>query len=132
MTDQRIKVLIADDNDHVRTILSRVMSRQSDLRVLGAVESGEKACEAAACAKPDVLLMDVRMDGMGGVEAAEWVTSHVPGVSVIGMSALESDAAVEAMRDAGAVDFVPKLASMDHLVQSIRAATAMARLLPAP
>jgi two-component system invasion response regulator UvrY len=117
-----VRVLIVDDNAELRVMLSRILSRQPGLDVVGTVESGEEACTAAAADPPDVVLMDVRMAGMGGVEAARWLKDHVPTVRVVGMSASNESPTVGAMREAGAIEFVPKTASVEQLVQVLQSA----------
>ena len=116
-----IRVLIVDDNAAVRVMLSRTLSRQAGLDVMGTVQSGEEACAAAAADPPDVVLMDVRMAGMGGIEAARWLKENVPSARVVGMSADEEGPTAKAMREAGAVEFVPKTASVDQLVHALKA-----------
>lgn len=122
-----IRVLIVDDNASVRLMLSRTLSRRSDLEIVGEAESGELACETAAATGPDVVLMDVMMAGIGGVEAAKRLAAAAPDAAVIGVSAVEEGPALDEMRAAGAVDFVPKTASVDQLVMAIQAAAAVQR-----
>lgn len=120
MVASGIRVLIVDDNAAVRVMLSRMLSRHADLDVMGSVQSGEEACAAAAADPPDVVLMDVRMAGMGGIEAARWLKEHVPSARVVGMSADEDGPTARAMRQAGAVEFVPKTASVEQLIHALR------------
>ncbi|HEV7281169.1 MAG TPA: response regulator transcription factor [Pirellulaceae bacterium] len=116
-----LRVLIVDDNAEVRVMLSRMLSRYSDLDVMGTVQSGEEACTAAAADPPDVVLMDVRMAGMGGIEAARWLKVNVPSARIVGMSADDEGPTASAMREAGAVEFVPKTASVDQLIHALKA-----------
>ncbi|HEV7280554.1 MAG TPA: response regulator transcription factor [Pirellulaceae bacterium] len=122
-----IRILIVDDNASVRVMLSRMLSRRSGFQVVSEAESGEQACEAAMDAEPDVVLMDVFMAGMSGVEAARTISEKLPNVCIIGVSATEDGPIHEAMREAGAVDFVPKTASVDQLVMAIQAAATVRR-----
>ena len=131
MTDP-IRILIVDDNASVRVMLSRMLSRRAGFQVVGEVESGEQACEAAMDVEPDVVLMDVFMAGMGGVEAARTIGEKRPNVCIIGVSATEDGPIHDAMREAGAVDFVPKTASVDQLVMAIQAAVTARRRSLAP
>ena len=134
MGDQGIRVLIVDDNDAVRDVLARALRRVPGLEVAGVAESGEQACEATQSLKPDVVVMDIRMQGIGGIEAARRIATTSPDTCIIGVSASDGGPDVEAMRIAGVVDFVPKSSCVDRLVRSIQGAVAVAafsRLQPA-
>jgi DNA-binding NarL/FixJ family response regulator len=116
------RVLIVDDNASVRTALYRLMSLQPGLDPIGVAESGEQACLSAAADPPDVILMDVQMPGMDGIEATRWITSHVPSTRIIGMSAADELIVGVPMRAAGAVDFVSKIDGMHRVVEAVQTA----------
>lgn len=125
----KARVLVADDNVSVRNALFRLISQDSDLIPIGVAASGEDACASAALKRPDIVLMDVQMPGMDGVEATRWIARYVPGTQVLGMSATDGSIAEVAMRAAGAIGFVSKDEGMRHIIEALHA-TAVERESP--
>ena len=115
-----IRVLIVDDNKLMREGLRKVLGEQQDLRVVGEARNGELAISLARRLKPDVVLMDVNMPGMDGVEATRQIRRRVRDTSVIGFSIHEDKYTAEAIKRAGACAYVTKQASLDELYQVIR------------
>ena len=113
----RTRVLVVDDNHAVRSALVRLLARSHDLELLDAAESGEEAIEFALAGEPDVVLMDVSMPGIGGIEATRRLTERLPSCRVVGYSTHESE---DSMRRAGAADFVHKSESHERLLEAIR------------
>lgn len=117
---RRISCLVADDHAIVREGLRRVLSQIDDMVVVGEASSGEAALELVARRRPEVVLMDARMPGMGGVAAAGRITSDHPGVRVVMFTAhSEQDLLWEAL-DAGAQGFVLKDSESATLVGAVR------------
>ncbi|HEV7279033.1 MAG TPA: response regulator transcription factor [Pirellulaceae bacterium] len=112
------RLLIVDDHAGVRTALQRMLSLVPDVQVVGVAESGEEAIALAAAQRPTVVLMDVEMPGIGGVEATRRLKSLLPDLRVIGYS---SDDRAEPMRAAGAAAFVRKGDPPERLLEAIRA-----------
>ena len=83
---------------------------------------GQEAIELAAKLKPDVIIMDVNLDGMGGVEATRAIIAGNPGIKVIGLSMRADSDVAQTMRDAGATAYLTKGAPSQDLVEAIRAA----------
>lgn len=115
-----IDILIADDSTPVRELLARLLSRYDDLRVIGQATSGEEAIALALERCPAVVVMDVQMPGIGGVEATRRLLDLLPRVRVVAFSAQNES---ERMRAAGASDFVVKGSSPLALIEAIRAAS---------
>lgn len=80
---EKIHLLIADDHTLLREGLVKLLKRFEDVEVVGAVASGEEAISESALLKPDMILMDILMNGMSGIEAARWIKEQNPGVKII-------------------------------------------------
>jgi DNA-binding NarL/FixJ family response regulator len=117
---RRISCLVADDHAIVREGLRRVLSQPADMLVVGEAPSGEAALELVARRRPEVVLMDARMPGMGGVAAAGRIAREHPDVRVVMFTAhSEQDLLWEAL-DAGAQGFVLKDSESGVVVEAIR------------
>ena len=125
-----VRVLLADDEALVRTGLRMILESEPDIEVVGEAANGLEAVNAAVRLHPDVVLMDIRMPELDGLEATRRVlTSGLPGLRVVILTTFEIDAYVyEALR-AGASGFLLKTSPADQLLASIRAAVAGDALL---
>lgn len=131
-----ISVLIADDHELVRAALRTMLGRRADIRVVGEVSDGQQAVAAASALRPDVILMDVRMPGMTGVEATRRILADWPHPGprprVLVLTTFDLDEYVHAALRAGASGFILKNNSPDQLIEAIRViATGDAMLAPA-
>ena len=116
----RIKVLIVDDIQETRDHLSKLLSFEADMDVVGVAASGAEAVERAVELMPDVVLMDINMPGMDGIAATELLATTCPTASVVMMSVQgEADYLRRSML-AGAREFLVKPFSSDELNSSIR------------
>lgn len=115
-----IRVLLADDHPMVRDGLAELLERNAGIEVVGEVSDGSAAVELARRVRPDVVLMDVDMPGLDGIEATRRIVTEQPDVRVIGLSMYTEPAKDKAMRSAGAVGYVPKSASADALIAAVR------------
>ncbi|MFF1408837.1 response regulator [Streptomyces sp. NPDC058289] len=130
MTAAPIKVMIADDQMMVRQGFTVLLDAQPDIEVVGQAVDGAEAVAKVAELAPDVVLMDIRMPGMGGIEATSLITG-VPGsaVKVLVLTTFDLDEYVyEALR-AGASGFLLKDASADQLAEAVRVIAAGEALL---
>ena len=119
MTEQ-IRVVIVDDIAETREHLTKLLSFESDIEVIGAAGSGEEAVELTGKLQPDILLMDINMPGMDGIATTERVSATFPTTSIIMMSVQgEADYLRRSML-AGAREFLVKPFSSDELTASIR------------
>ena len=119
-----IKILIADDHAMVREGLRQLLDLQNDIEVVGEARDGIEALEKARELKPDVLLMDIAMPRLGGLDALKLIRESVPEARVVILSMYEKDAfAQEALRN-GAVGFVLKGAPSSDMLAAIRNAHA--------
>jgi CheY-like chemotaxis protein len=118
---RRIRVLLADDHLVVRQGLARLLKAEPDIEVVGEASDGVVALELARQLLPDVVTMDVSMPRMDGIEATRILHAELPEVRVIGLSMFEEAERAAAMRQAGAVNYLPKNGPADALIQAIRA-----------
>ena len=119
MADQ-IRVLIVDDIPETRDHLSKLLSFESDIEVVGSASSGSEALAVASQLQPDIILMDINMPDMDGISATEQLAMRVPTTSVVMMSVQgEADYLRRSML-AGAREFLVKPFSSDELTASIR------------
>ncbi len=119
---QPIRVLIADDHHAVRQVFAIVLSQEPDIEVVGQAFDGQMAVDLAAKFRPDVVLMDLTMPRLNGIEATRAIMSRHPGVRVIGLSMHDSQDVAGAMREAGAVAYLGKDAQTEEIIAAIRAA----------
>nr|WP_010130479.1 response regulator [Microbulbifer agarilyticus] len=119
-----IKVLVVDDHDLVRMGISRMLGDVSDIEVVGEAKSGEDAIAFVRETPVDVVLMDVRMPGMGGLEATRKLIARVPESRVIAVSALDDDLFPSRLIQAGAKGYVTKGADLEEMVRAIRSVVA--------
>ena len=115
-----IKVLVVDDHDLVRTGISRMLSDVPGLSVIGEADSGETAVVRARELKPDVILMDVRMPGIGGLEATRKLVQHDKHIKVIAVTVCDEEPFPTRLMQAGAAGYVTKGAALDEMVTAIR------------
>ena len=119
--EQEIRVLLVDDHALFLDGLARLCKREPDLQVVAKAESGEQAIALAKELKPDVILMDVNMPGMNGIEATAIIHQRHPEIQIIGLSMHEDALNIQSMRQAGAIDYITKGCSATELIESIRA-----------
>lgn len=114
-------MLLADDHPVVRRGLAALLGTLDDLEVVGQAEDGEAAVREAQLTKPDVVLMDVRMPGMDGVEATRRIRKAVPDVAVLVLTMYDEDATVFTAMQAGAQGYLLKGAEQDEIADAIKA-----------
>ena len=120
--DEPIRIVIADDNAVVRDGLRAHIMAQSGLAVIGEAADGEQAWACACLLRPDVLLLDLSMPGMSGLEAAERIAADCPTVRVVILTMHEERGYVALLMRAGAVGYVLKRTAAASLVPAILAA----------
>ncbi|EKX66806.1 response regulator transcription factor [Streptomyces ipomoeae] len=129
MTSGTIRVLIADDQQMVRQGFSVLLNTQPDIDVVGQAVHGLDAIDKVTELAPDVVLMDIRMPELGGIEATRRITAEHPHIRVLVLTTFDLDEYVyEALR-AGASGFLLKDASADQLAEAVRVVAAGDALL---
>jgi len=116
----KIKILIADDHRLVREGMEAILSTAQDVDVLGMVPSGEEAINFARSNRPDVVLMDILMPGMSGIEAARWIKEIDPRIRIILVTMEISKEYVSAGIKSGVDGYMPKDVSKKILLEAIR------------
>jgi DNA-binding NarL/FixJ family response regulator len=119
-----IRVLIADDHPVVRRGLIALLGTLDGFEVVGEAVDGEAAVREAQLTRPDVVLMDVRMPGIDGVEATRRIRKAVPDVAVLVLTMYDEDATVFTAMQAGAQGYLLKGAEQDEIAGAIRAVAA--------
>jgi len=117
-----IRVLVVDDHELVRSGITRMLSDNPDIDVIGQAASGEEAIEAVRNNVPDIVLMDIRMPGIGGLEATRRILRLDDSVRVIAVTACADDPYPTRVMQAGATAYITKGADIREMVRAIRQA----------
>src|SRR5438270_13423601 len=117
---KKITVLLCDDHSIVRKGLRFLLGVADDMEVVGEAENGRAAVEAANKLRPDVVLMDIGMTLLNGVEATRRILQEVPTTKVLMLSCYSDDNHLQQAIDAGAAGYLMKETSSSHLLQAIR------------
>lgn len=124
-----IRVAICDDHVMVREALASVIEHEEDVRIVGISDSLESTNELIAAEVPEVLVMDVRLNGESGLDVARSVVANHPNVKVVMLTSFNSDEALVSAYELGASAFLLKSGSSDALVQTIKDVASGMRLI---
>ncbi len=124
-----IKVMLVDDHDLVRTGIRRLLEDAADIEVVGEAASGETALEQVQAAAPDVVLMDINMPGIGGLEATRKLLRRNPELRIIIVTMHDDDLFPQRLMKAGAMGYLTKGAQIDEILRAIRAVMAGKRYI---
>lgn len=114
-----VRVLIVDDHRIVRQGLVSILSAKAGVEVAGEAQDGQEAIDLALALEPDVVLMDVDLPGVNGIEATRRIKARLPGARVIGLSIHEEEEVAQSMIAAGASDFITKGGHPERLLRRI-------------
>jgi DNA-binding NarL/FixJ family response regulator len=121
VTTDGIRILIAEDNALLRGVLRDALE-EAGMTVVGEASDGAEAVVAAERAQPDVVVMDMRMPNVDGIEATEQITAAEWAMPVVVLSAYDEPQMIEAALSAGAASCLKKGVGLDELIEAIRAA----------
>ena len=117
----KIKILIADDHTIVRAGIRQLLETQPDLEVIAEVENGHDAVEQTLRLKPSVVLMDLRMPEMDGVQAIASIKTQLPDTNLLVLTTYDTDADIVRAVDAGATGYLLKDVPREELFRAVRA-----------
>ena len=115
-----IKILIADDHEILREGIRRMIEKEPDMEVVGEAEDGRSAVKLARKLAPDVVLMDITMPDLNGMDATRKIVSETPGVKVLALSMHQDRKYVTGMLEAGATGYLIKGCKFEELATAIR------------
>ncbi|MDQ7024311.1 MAG: response regulator transcription factor [Anaerolineae bacterium] len=119
-----IRVLLVDDHSSIHIAITANIEIFDDFEIVGHASNGEEAIKLARQLNPNVILMDVIMPKMGGLEATRYIHEQQPDIKILALSSFQDDDSVRDMLKAGAVGYVLKNSSIDDIAHTIRAAHA--------
>ena len=120
----KIRLLLVDDHQVVRSGLRMLLSNESDVEIIGDAGTAAEALQAVKLLKPNVVLMDIGLPDMSGIDATREIKRTDPGVAVVALTIHEDEEYFFKMLEAGAGGYVPKRAAPEELLTAIRAAAA--------
>ena len=124
-----IKVMLVDDHDLVRTGIKRLLEDHPNIKIVGEATSGEQALDLITENDPDVVLMDINMPGIGGLEATRKLLQRKPKLKIIVVTMHEDDMFAQRLLKAGAMGYLTKGAKVDEILQAVEAVMANKRYL---
>jgi two-component system response regulator NreC len=119
----KIHLFLVDDHEVVRTGLRMLLSNEEDVLIVGEAGTARDALEGVGRVKPDVVLMDIGLPDMSGIEATQKIKGLYPNVAVVALTIHEDEEYFFRMLDAGASGYVPKRAAPEELLTAIRSAS---------
>ncbi len=119
-----MKIMLVDDHEPTRRQVASIISQEKDMEVVAEAASGEESIRKAAQADPDVVVMDILLPGMSGVDATRELVSARPRARLLVLSNYSGNALVQAVFAAGALGYVRKDRAFEELVPAIRAVAA--------
>lgn len=117
----KTKILIADDHPLLCEALSQTLSKEQDMEVVGKANDGEEAVSMASQLQPDVVIMDILMPKLDGIEASKRIKAATPNIAILILTAYDDDNYVLGLLEAGAAGYLLKSARGQDLVEAVRA-----------
>ncbi len=122
-TDPPLKIMLVDDHAVMRQGLAMLLSNYDDIQVIGEASDGKEAVKLAREINPDIILMDISMPVMNGIEATRIINAEMPNIRIIGLSMFDPADQAEEIRQAGASQYLKKHGDKHELLSTIRDAS---------
>ena len=122
MPGEKIRVMIVDDVSETRENVRKLLQFESDVEVVGVARTGKEAIQVSQELQPDVVLMDITLPQLSGIQATLQIKTEFPQVAIVGLSIHESQEMVQAMTEAGSSVYLTKESGNDTLLPAIEAA----------
>ena len=116
----KTKILIADDHPLLRESLRQALSSQKDMEVIGEASDGEETVNLVSQLKPDIVVLDIMMPKLNGIEASKQIKQIAPTIAILILTAYDDDNYVLGLLEAGAAGYLLKSARGEHVVEAIR------------
>ena len=117
----KIKIIIADDHELIRDCLVNLFSAEPEIEILGLANNGLVATQLARELSPDIILMDIDMPKLDGIEATKRVLADSTGIKVIAVTACTHESSIDSLLNAGCRGYIPKKLSFSNLIIAIKA-----------
>lgn len=117
---EKIKVLVVDDHDLIVLAVRTVLSKVPDMKLVGIAKDGEEALDKIREMAPDVVILDISLPGISGIEVTEYITKHYPGIRVVLHSSSVNEDVIVTGFEVGALAYVPKNFKPGQLIEAIR------------
>lgn len=115
-----IRLVLADDHAVVRAGIRQFLEKEGDIQVVADVDDGKAAVEAIQEHNPDLIVLDIKMPEMSGIDVTRWVRTHAPSIGVLVLTAFDDDPYVLAVLQAGANGYVLKTADAQDIIHAVR------------
>jgi len=115
----KIRILVVDDHQMFRESLRQIIESRNDMQVVAEADNGSSAIKQAEKFKPDIVIMDIRMPVVDGIDATRQIKSKYPEIKIIALSSHSDRSYVEKMLQAGASDYLSKICSRSDLIKCI-------------
>jgi DNA-binding NarL/FixJ family response regulator len=119
-SEKKIRVILVDDHMVMRQGLAGLLRAEPDIEIIGEASDGQSAIELIQELRPDVVIMDISMPGMDGIQATRIIHKELPEIRIIGLSMFQEGEQQAAMREAGAVTYLTKTGPAEALIETIR------------
>jgi DNA-binding NarL/FixJ family response regulator len=119
--ERPIRVLVADDHNIVRAGIRELLSDEPDIEVVGEARNGRDAVDIALARRPDVVVMDINMPELSGVEATRQIRAAAPEIYILVLTSYQDDPYIYGLLDAGATGYILKTAEDQDIVRAVRA-----------
>ena len=120
VTPSSIRLVLAEDHTLLRRVMAQFLGQEPDIEIVGEASDGESAVKLASQLLPDIVIMDLGMPKMSGLEATRAIRHELPQVRVIALSMYEEKERADAMLEAGASAYLTKTKSAQELIATIR------------